>query len=113
MAKEFVSSNSSSSSTAKETTPVVSANCDAEEVTLPPKLHKDRESPSKGRKLKEHLQHKISASSAAVSVSEQSQQPIDRSTLSTTSDDKPVDGKKFKDSSSTITTNLPQVRNFL
>lgn len=99
LAKEFVSSNSNIS-TAKETTPVVSANCDAEEVTLPPKLHKDRESPSKGRK---HLQQKMSASSVGVSVSEQAP-------TSTASDDKPVEGKKIKDISSTITTNSTQVR---
>lgn len=38
--------------TAKET-PIVSANCDAVEVTLPNKPVKDRESPAKGRKQKE------------------------------------------------------------
>lgn len=40
----------SSSNTAKEITPVVSANCDAEEVILSNKQQKDRESPIKGRK---------------------------------------------------------------
>lgn len=42
--------------TAKET-PIVSANCDAVEVTLPNKQVKDRESPAKGRKQKEQ-QHR-------------------------------------------------------
>ncbi|KAG5882340.1 hypothetical protein JTB14_037625 [Gonioctena quinquepunctata] len=51
-AKEFVLS----SNTAKET-PIVSANCDAVEVTLPNKLPKDRESPVKGaRKPREQQQ---------------------------------------------------------
>ncbi|CAH0558222.1 unnamed protein product [Brassicogethes aeneus] len=46
-AKEFISNSKSS----KETTPIVSANCDAAEVTLPSKPPKsDRESPVKGRK---------------------------------------------------------------
>lgn len=50
-AKEFVSSN-----TAKEITPVVSANCDSEEVILSNKQQKDRESPIKGRKQREQQQ---------------------------------------------------------
>jgi hypothetical protein len=58
-AKEFVLS---SSNTAKET-PIVSANCDAVEVTLPNKQIKDRESPAKGRKQKEQSrEHKDSVS---------------------------------------------------
>ncbi|XP_063903269.1 eukaryotic translation initiation factor 4 gamma 1-like isoform X2 [Zophobas morio] len=56
-AKEFVLS---SSNTAKET-PIVSANCDAVEVTLPNKQMKDRESPAKGRKKEQQArEHKDS-----------------------------------------------------
>ncbi|XP_044267927.1 eukaryotic translation initiation factor 4 gamma 1-like isoform X4 [Tribolium madens] len=55
-APEFVLSPSN---TAKET-PIVSAICDAVEVTLPNKQMKDRESPAKGRKQKEQQQHKDS-----------------------------------------------------
>lgn len=96
--------------TAKETTPVVSANCDAEEVTLPPKLHKDRESPVKGRKFKE-LQQKISASAAAATISPSSVPTSDHQQL-TNVDEKSsisVDAKKFKDTNSSNTTNLSQV----
>ncbi|KAJ8913562.1 hypothetical protein NQ315_017113 [Exocentrus adspersus] len=49
-AKEFFLPNS-----AKET-PIVSANCDAVEVTLPNKSPKDRESPVKGRKQRDQSQ---------------------------------------------------------
>lgn len=91
--------SSSSINTAKETTPVVSANCDAEEVTLPPKLHKDRESPVKGRKL--NFQPKIPSSTASVTslVSE----PL----TSSNNEEKSLVGegaKKQKDVSSLSTT---------
>ncbi|KAK9888566.1 hypothetical protein WA026_000810 [Henosepilachna vigintioctopunctata] len=52
-AKEFVLST-------KET-PVVSANCDSEEVTLPNKPQKGRESPAKGRKRDAKDHHKESS----------------------------------------------------
>lgn len=113
------SSNSSISNinTAKETTPVVSANCDAEEVTLAPKLHKDRESPSKGRKYKEHLQQKIAATSASsttpsLSSEQHHQQQVPSATTLDIDEKITGDTKKHKDSSSSAnTTNLPQVMN--
>lgn len=116
LAKEFVLPSSANSNlhASKETTPVVSANCDAEEVTL--KLHKDRESPVKGRKLQQKMVVPSTASIPSV-VSEhhpQSQQ-FDRSTTSSVNDDdKSVaivgDVKKHKDDiTSSNTTNIPQV----
>lgn len=116
MAKEFVSSSSISNiNTAKETTPVVSANCDAEEVTIHPKLHKDRDSPSKGRKNKEHLQQKNSATPAFSAASSSAEHHHQQQVLSVTSldnDEKTnIDTQKHKDASnsSSNTTNLPQV----
>lgn len=104
-------SSSSNINTAKETTPVVSANCDAEEVTLPTKLHKDRESPSKGRKLKDHMQQKVSVSSSTAVSSSSSEQSTSDRPSSTNNDDKSQGdtARKHKDVSSSSTTNSPQV----
>lgn len=70
-AKEFVLPNS-----AKET-PIVSANCDAVEVTLPNKSPKDRESPVKSRKQREQVvkEHKETVKEHA-SSKEGDKQPI-------------------------------------
>lgn len=55
--------------TAKET-PIVSANCDAVEVTLPNKPVKDRESPAKGRKQKEQQNREHKDSSKDIPIRE-------------------------------------------
>ncbi|XP_018568899.1 eukaryotic translation initiation factor 4 gamma 1 isoform X2 [Anoplophora glabripennis] len=82
-AKEFVLPNS-----AKET-PIVSANCDAVEVTLPNKSPKDRESPVKSRKQREQAvkEHKESAKEQHVPSKEVDKQPV----VSKESEAKPKD----------------------
>ncbi|XP_049821977.1 eukaryotic translation initiation factor 4 gamma 3 isoform X3 [Aethina tumida] len=66
LAKEFVSHNKPSSQ--NKETPIVSANCDSAEVTIPPKQSKDRESPAKGGR--KHKERAAAAAAAAAAEKE-------------------------------------------